>query len=96
MIYANRCTRLAILRVRHGPHTILASVLPLLTHIRKEVFITTNTTITTIIITTITTIITTVPTIIITIINDSITTKSTVVSARSRAHAHGGLRTPPP
>jgi len=36
VIYANRCTRLAILRVRHGPHTILASVLPLLTHIRKE------------------------------------------------------------
>jgi len=36
VIYANKATRLAIMRVRHGPHTLIASSLPLLTHIRNE------------------------------------------------------------
>merc|ERR1712059_222293 len=39
VIYANRWTRLVIMRVRHGPHKLVASALPFVTEIRKEVVV---------------------------------------------------------
>jgi hypothetical protein len=36
VIYANRATRLVIMRARHGPHTLVAAALPLVTSIRRE------------------------------------------------------------
>ena len=36
VIYANKDSRLVVMRCRHGPHTLLTSSLPFLSHVRKE------------------------------------------------------------